>query len=219
MILDAKGELLLILVRQRLTHFVCGGSFKLPVVLDQHPIMQHRDGARVLHHITLPDGLVEDDVIGLKLASFTAGIDQRRRLAIDRTRLSIGIGLIVITVKDLYFMLAHEEDAAVAASLSLTLPCGRRSPLDVELAIPEGLLGADFALGDLHGAVHEFPRARTLVLGHAPRIQVRAVKEDDGIGGRLARFSLNHLRPRAVHVMNAPRMRVIRRVTIQCGQG
>ena len=97
----------------------------------------------------------EQDVIALPHAGRARGVDQRRVLPIDRARVPVGIGHIVIAVQDLDLVPAHQEHAAVPASLAVPLDHLGRRPLDVQVAVAECLLGLDAARAryDLHAPV------------------------------------------------------------------
>ena len=80
-------------------------------------------------------GAAEGDVVRLPLAGRARGVEQGRILAVDRAGLAVGVGVGLVRVQHLDLELAHQEDAAVAAILALTLGRARRGPLDVELDV------------------------------------------------------------------------------------
>ncbi len=129
-----------------------------------------------------------DDVVGLPMAGRARDIDQRRVLAVDRGGGTVGVGLVLVGVEHLALVaVVAEEDAAVAPPLAVAVGRVGRRPLDVELAVAEGLEGAGIAAaGDaLEGAVVHDPFGRAAV-HRRPLGGVGAVEEDDGVGGRPA---------------------------------
>src|SRR2546430_17638084 len=102
---------------------------------------------------------MENDVIGLPLARWTAGVHQRRILAVNRGGLAIGVGFIVEAIHHLHFVSRHQIDAGVSAVLSIGFGGIGRGPLDVKLAIAIAFpgLNAAFARDDLHVAVLYLP--------------------------------------------------------------
>ena len=66
---------------------------------------------------------VEEDVVGLPFAGRPAGVRQRRMLAVNPRRGAIGIGLVLVAIQDLNLILTHQENPAVAPTL--TVAAGR----------------------------------------------------------------------------------------------
>ena len=60
----------------------------------------------------------EDDVVGLPLTGWEAGVGQWWVLAIDGACLAIGIGVGFVAVEDLDFEVVHEKDSGIAAILT-----------------------------------------------------------------------------------------------------
>ncbi|MFM1942765.1 MAG: hypothetical protein RI897_1747 [Verrucomicrobiota bacterium] len=126
---------------------------------------------------------MEDDIVGLPLAGFTAGVYERGLVAVEGAGLAVVVGGILVGIEDLDFVAALEVDSAVTAALTFALDLFGGGPFHVELAVAE-LLFSDEAAGaiDGHGAVFEFPGGlAALFVG--PLVEVGAVEEDDGIGG------------------------------------
>src|SRR5690606_28463090 len=92
-----------------------------------------------------------DDVVALPLARRAARIHQRRILAIDRARLAVSVGGVLPGVEHLDLVPVHQEYAAVAPILSLSLGRERGHPLDMHLRVAEGAPG-----NDRSGARHHF---------------------------------------------------------------
>src|SRR5258706_15100313 len=107
-------------------------SHELGVILSNHAVMEYRDGAGDIDLAVLEARRGVNDVVDLPLAGRPASIDERRRLSIDRSGLAIGISQIVIAIENLDFIQAHQEDAAIAASLAVSLRRRRSAPLDME---------------------------------------------------------------------------------------
>ena len=101
----------------------------------------------------------EGDVVGLPLTGFAAGIDEWYGTTVEGAALAVGVCLIVVAVEHLDFVLTHEEDTAIASSLTIAFNffwCGK---FDVEFAGSELLFALDVA-GTADGfqcAVDEFP--------------------------------------------------------------
>ena len=51
--------------------------------------------------------------------------------AVEGAALSVGVGGVLVGIEDLHFVLSHQEDAAVAAALSLALDVLGSGKLDV----------------------------------------------------------------------------------------
>jgi hypothetical protein len=154
-------------------------------------------------------GAAEIDVIGLPVAGRAHGVGERRELAVERRRLAVGVGLVVVEIQDLDLVALHQEHAAVAASLAVALDLGRRRPLDVQLHVAEALPRPDVAGArlDHEGAVLD-PPLRGSVIDRLPGRQIGAVEQDDGIRGHGRRQRLrrrgHHVRARPSHVVRAP---------------
>ena len=202
-------------------------------VLHDHAVEHDGDVAGVEHFAVLINRAAEDDVIHLPLAGRTHGVGHGRVDAIHGAGEAVGVGGVVVVVEHLNFQLiAHRKDAAVAASLAVALRLGGCGPLDVELAVaPLGFRPNIAGPGDaLHGSVlHDpFGRLGGRLVGlpvFCKRLR-GAVKEDNGIRGRLARLlgtaesaGRDERRLRTVHIMDGPGMRGIRRIAVECAIG
>ena len=61
--------------------------------------------------VAFPSGRLKDDVVIVPLARFLDGCDERRPLAVDGTRLTIGVSGVVPGVENLDFIAALNDDA------------------------------------------------------------------------------------------------------------
>ena len=114
-----------------------GGSQNLRVVLYHDSVMEHGYESGYIDLAVLESRRAVHDVILLPLPRRPACIDQRRRLAVDRCSLAIGVSEIVEAIQHLHLVESQQEYAAVPALLAIAF--GRRwsTPLDVKLAIAE----------------------------------------------------------------------------------
>src|SRR5450759_4009406 len=89
----------------------------------------------------------EGDVVGLPFPWRTRGIHERRKLAVHRGRLAVGIRNVVVAVEYLDLEHAEQEYTAVAAPLAIAFDDRRRREFDVQLNVGEvRLLRADHPL-------------------------------------------------------------------------
>ena len=65
-----------------------------------------------------------DDVVRLPFTGTAARINKRWELAINRSRMSVGIGVVLVTVEHLNLNTAREEHSAVATSLTFAFGTG-----------------------------------------------------------------------------------------------
>src|SRR5215510_10332353 len=104
----------------------------LYIVLNEHSVVQHSDSSAFDDSaIFIKLGRREDDVIALPLTRFPGNIDQRRILFVNRARLTVVVGLVVVRIQHLHFIPFHQKHAAVAALLTLAFYFGRSRPFDV----------------------------------------------------------------------------------------
>jgi len=153
------------------------------VVLNQHAVMQNRESCRADEFpCWVKSRLVENDVVGLPLAGRPAGIDQGRRIPVDCRGLPIRIGLVLVGIKYLDFIETHQVYPTIPAILVLAVRRAGSGPLDVELAIAEGLLGPDVASvrNYLEITLLDFPLGRP-ALERFPAGQIFAVEKNNGI--------------------------------------
>lgn len=105
------------------------------MILNQHAIMQHGE-SRSAGNLAcgVKKWAVENNVITLPLAWLATNVDQGFFPAIERACLSIGVGRVFIVIEDLYLVVTHQKDAAVATTLIISLDLGWGRPLKVNLA-------------------------------------------------------------------------------------
>ena len=108
-------------------------------------------------------------------------------MAEHRRRLPIGVGGIVVRIHHLHFVLAHEEDAAVAALLPFA-GRGRGSfPFHVKLRVPKRARRGDVpgSVDDLDVASLDLPPGRGATrVGVTPVGQIVAIEQHDGVSWR-----------------------------------
>ena len=172
------------------------------VILHQDAVPERGEVGRPDEFLALETRGREDDVVGLPLARLSRHVDQRRRLTVNGAGDAVGIDQAVVRLDDLQFVLAEEQDAAVAPVHRSAVGLRGRGPLDVQLTIAEVALGADLArLADVDRAVLD-----SAGLSAGPLVEVAAVEQHDRVGGRLSGFAARNdqRRLRAVTVVNPP---------------
>lgn len=145
-------------------------SENLGVVVQNQAIKEDGDVGRAHEGVVLEDRRLEYDVEGLPLTWRAAGVHEGWMLAIDSSGGTIRIGRVLIPVEYLDFIDAHLEDAAVAATLTVTLNNRRGRPFEVELAAPEVFPGVDVPSAgyDFHAAVIDPPLCWTVAARALP---------------------------------------------------
>lgn len=98
--------------------FVLRLSLQFLRVMDDDSIVKHRDHGRSEDTIAFEHRTAPDDVVALPLARLAAGIDEGRKLPVNRARDAIGVDGILISIEDLDFVNADEEDSAVPSTLA-----------------------------------------------------------------------------------------------------
>ena len=190
------------------TPFVPSIALDLPMVLNENAILEDSDGGRFYYFVAVKFGGVEDYVVALPLSRGAAGVDDGRFLAVDGSGLPIGVGFIVVGIEYLDFVFAHQEDAAVAATLTSTGDFFRGYPLDMKLTTAEMPLGHYIAgiLDRQHGIAFDPPFGGAAGFGVSPFGKARAVKEDYRVTGRLCGWIARSYDPRrrAVGVVYGP---------------
>src|SRR5439155_19986067 len=99
----------------------------------------------------------EDDVVALPGAGLARRVHERWILAVHRRGLAVGVRRVVVAVEHLNLELAEQEDAAVAASLTVPLHLARRRELHVQLTVGELGLRAQHSLAGLEHPVLDRP--------------------------------------------------------------
>ena len=98
---------------------VAGRSENFTMVLHENAVVENRDVSRFKEFAVICEfRSIENDVIRLPFTLFAADVHERRILAVDGGRLTIGIRRIAIIVKDLDFIHALNDDAGIAAALA-----------------------------------------------------------------------------------------------------
>src|SRR6185436_6481921 len=75
-----------------------GAAEQLAAMMSDDAIVQDGDIALFLEVVAFPARRFENDVVALPRARRLGSIYQRRRLAVNRTGLSVGIGFVVVRV-------------------------------------------------------------------------------------------------------------------------
>ena len=123
--------------------------------------------------------------------------------------------MVGIRAKDLHFVLVEEEHTTVASALAIAVTIGGNHPLDVELAVTEGVLGPDVSSArlDLHYAVGA-DRPTVVVPGahsaSGTEEHGRVARGSSRCGSGASHSRLDHRRLRPLHVMNRPHLRTCR---------
>ena len=90
---------------------------QLRVVLNDDPVVNDGNVRWFVEFVALEPRSTLNDVVRLPLTGLTTGIDERWVLAVDRTRVPVGVRRIIVVVEHLNFVPIQGEDAAVS------LPC------------------------------------------------------------------------------------------------
>ncbi len=159
------------------------------VVLEKNTVLDNcHIGTVEVCAVFLEYGSGVDDVVYVPLAGFTHGVDQRRSLFVETACHAVYICLVVVAVKNLYFVFVLKEYATVAASLARAFDAFGHSPFEVELETTEGLLCDDvtFTFVNGHDAVFHGPLS-VLSVVVAPSREVFAIEEYDGVARNFSR--------------------------------
>src|SRR6516165_8540745 len=133
------------LVRRSLEPTRRPGQFNM--VLHQYAVQKDSD-ANWRQHLSrsVEPGCGVNDVVGLPGPGRSSGVDQRRVLAVNRTRASIGVSLTLKRIQNLDFIAIHaKENSTVSPTLSLTMRGSWSCPFHVELAVTKILQCANVA--------------------------------------------------------------------------
>ena len=102
------------------------------IVLYQDPVVDHGNPCRRNHTAAAAeDRCGKNDIVRLPFARRQAGIDQRGYLFVDRSRLAIAVGLMLVGIQHLNFIQPLEKDAAVASILAFFQGLGGATPFDM----------------------------------------------------------------------------------------
>src|SRR5512134_298326 len=105
------------------------------MVVHDDPIVQDSRKGRTDQLVPPEPWRDPHDVVPLPLTRLSAGIDERRVLAVDRGGGAIRIGRVLVPVEDLNLIEAHQQHTAIAPTLALSRDRRRGGPLDVELTV------------------------------------------------------------------------------------
>ena len=108
------------------------------MIENQHAVVDCGDvGRRLEQPIGTKSWTSPKNVVAVPFARRSHDVDHRGRLFVDRARLAVEVGFVVIRIEYLNFVDAHQKQAAVATALALAVGrCGSR-PFDVDLAVAE----------------------------------------------------------------------------------
>ena len=116
-------------------------------------------------------------------------------LFVQAGRLAIGVSGVLEAIQHLYFIATLQEYAAVTPSLSFTFHDFGCPEFEVQLAIAEGLFGANIAFAGRYGHAAVFtdgPLGSSAVFNTDKLIEVYAVEQDDGIRWRFSGHTRSH---------------------------
>ena len=153
------------------------------IILNKNTIVNDSQSRRLEQFaIVVEPRSTKRDVVGLPLAGWPRGVRERGILAVKSPGLAVGVGIGLVRVDHLNFKHAHQEDAAVAAILSLAGGRFGRGPLNVQLNVAESRFGLDRSgpRCDFHEPIAHLP-PRRFSAGRLPGIEVGSVEQDDGV--------------------------------------
>ena len=232
------------LVRMRcygVAHLPGRETVHFPVILHNHAVEEHRNAGGMKKFDSIPDRLMEYDIVSLPLTGLAGGVHHRRILGVDCAGLTVGIvGVLhvrwvrAIGLKNLNLVIVHEKHAGVAVHLR-TFFVGNDSArlwmteLDMQLAVAERLAGEDVSavLPARDGIEIPFfgklPTGRLTVLVAPVLLKglLGSVEKYGCVTWNAACIGRNLHGIRAVAVMDAPCMLGIGRISENtgCGRG
>lgn len=98
--------------------FVLCLSLQFLRMMDDDSIVKNCDHGRSEDPIAFKHRTTPDDVVALPLARLAAGIDEGRKLSVNRARDAVGVDGILKSIEDLDFVDADEEDSTVPSTLA-----------------------------------------------------------------------------------------------------
>ena len=115
---------------------------KFSLVVDHHTVPEQCYECRFDYRFSVELWCFENEIEGIPFPFRHGWIYHRRIHSIDSTCAAIRIGCIIITRKNLYLILPHEDDAAIAALLpnSVRIVNWRNHPFDMKLNVSEAFL-------------------------------------------------------------------------------
>ena len=163
---------------------VGGVAFQYNVVLHQDAVQHHRNqGGRLQLAVGAEAGSAPVDIVDLPLTIARVGVGERCLLLVDTSHHAVHVGRVVIAVEHLHLVLRLQEDAAVAAILTMVLFRSGRPELDMELHITEMPVRHDAPRAGLHRQLTVADHPPGIALLTLPLREVLPVEQDDGVGG------------------------------------
>ncbi|WP_231188509.1 hypothetical protein [Haladaptatus sp. DYF46] len=187
---------------------VDGGTVQDGLGLHQHiiPVDGHHAG-RLKVAVVGKAWSTPDDVVGLPVSFWAAGVDKRGVLAIHRGGIPICIGRILVIVENLDFVPVRQKESAVARHLVTSRDALGRLPLDVVVAVTEVLFADDGTVADDDVVVFDVPGTGIVPIVKGYLSVVSVSNEDGGIFGwvRKSGFTrINNGRVGPTRVMDLP---------------
>ena len=98
---------------------ILGSTLNNEIVEQKHTILNNGNSwAHAICTILVENRGVVDDIVNIPLAWLAHSICQRHHLLVDATRLTIGVGLVVVVIQNLHLVLILQEYTAIASSLA-----------------------------------------------------------------------------------------------------
>ena len=151
----------------------------------------------------------ENNVVDVPLPRRFGHVDLWGKLAIDRCRLAVSIGIVVIAIENLNLVFAHDDDAAVSAALRIAFDYFWSGPFDVHLHVAEFLASHNGTTSTdrFEESIPDFPGCRFILpTSSFPLRQILSVKQNGCIRRSLTKSlaSLDDRWARSVFVMHSP---------------
>ena len=103
------------------------------MILHHYTVVDDRNVRGLLDLFAFVYGRGKDHIVALPLTLRCGGIHQWRALTVKRACLAIGVSFIVVTLQDLHFIHAHQENAAISTRLTIYGTPSRCTPLSMQL--------------------------------------------------------------------------------------
>ena len=95
------------IIRYRVLAPPVGTSYEFNMVLDEYAILKNGERSPPDDLIAFENRTMENNILRLPLARFSADINQGNRPAVERSALAVGIGLVIVGIKNLHLIVCH----------------------------------------------------------------------------------------------------------------